>query len=239
MADRSPVHVPPSSSISGETRPGWPEVAVGLLVFALIGFGGGSQLWRLGLDPVVNGLIFAALSGIAGMAGFAAAAALLRIGSWRAFGVCATSRRWLLIGAGAGLAAFFVKGFAIMAYVALTGQDSNPQEIYATGASGGVLSVILATFFLGIITPIGEEFLFRGVVTTVLLRYGAFVGVVGGALLFALMHGINMVLPAALVAGLVAGDVYRRSGSIWPAVMVHSVFNLPAIPVMVLARTAQ
>lgn len=238
MPDPSPVHAPPFGTASSETRPGWPEVAVGLLVFALIGFGGGSQLWRLGLDPVVTGLIFTALSGIAGMAGFAAAA-LLRIGSWRAFGVRATSRRWLLIGAGAGLAAFFVKGFAVMAYVALTGQDSNPQEIYAIGASGGILSVILATLFLGIVTPIGEEFLFRGVITTVLLRYGAFVGVVGGAMLFALLHGINMVLPAALVAGLAAGEAFRRSGSIWPAVMVHAIFNLPAIPVMVLAGMTQ
>lgn len=40
---------------------------------------------------------------------------------------------------------------------------------------------------------------------------------------------------AALVAGLSAGEVFRRSGSVWPAVMVHVVVNLPTIPVTVLA----
>jgi membrane protease YdiL (CAAX protease family) len=92
--------------------------------------------------------------------------------------------------------------------------------------------VILATLFLGIATPIGEEFLFRGVVTNALLRYGPFVGVVGSASIFALMHGLNMVLPAALVAGLVAGELFRRSGSVWPAVVVHIVFNLPSAVVL-------
>jgi len=42
------------------------------------------------------------------------------------------------------------------------------------------------------------------VVTTALLRYGAFVGVVGSAVIFALMHGINAVIVTALVVGLIA-----------------------------------
>jgi membrane protease YdiL (CAAX protease family) len=64
--------------------------------------------------------------------------------------------------------------------------------------------------FLSVVTPIGEGFLFRGVATTVPLRYGA-----------------------------VAGVVFRWSGSIWPAVTVHVVVNLPTIPVMVLAGMAK
>lgn len=64
--------------------------------------------------------------------------------------------------------------------------------------------------------PPGEELLFLGVVTNVLLRYGAFVGVAGGALLCAVFQGIKVVFPAALVAGIAAGEVFRRSGSIGP-----------------------
>ena len=100
------------------------------------------------------------------------------------------------------------------------------------------MTVLLATVFLGILTPIGEEFLFRGVVTNALLRYGPFIGVVGSALVFALLHGINVIFPAALVAGLIAGEVFRRSRSIWPAEIVHVVFNLPTIPAMALLRFA-
>lgn len=99
-----------------------------------------------------------------------------------------------------------------------------------------MLSLILATVFLGLLTPLGEELLFRGVIANVLLRHGRPVfGVVSSALIFAYMHGINIVFPAALVMGLVGAELLRRSGSVWPAVVVHVVFNLPTVPVMVLA----
>lgn len=153
--------------------------------------------------------------------------------------MCAgTTRRWLLWGVGAGVVAFVVKGLAVLAYVSLTGDDANPQEIYGTGASGGLWTVVLATFFIAFVTPLGEEFLFRGVVASALLRYGPLLGVVGSALIFALFHGINLVFPAAFVTGLIAGEIFRRSGSIWPAVIVHVMVNLPTIPVMVLMSGA-
>lgn len=217
--------------------PGWPEIIVGLVCLTVLAIGGGLGLVRLDLDPVVLGLILTALSGVGGMAGFFAAF-LLRIRSSTAFGVRRTTWRWILIGAGVGVVAFFAKSLAILAYVSLTGDERTPQDIYATGASGGIWTMLAATFFLSVITPIGEEFLFRGVITTALLRYGAFIGVVGGAFIFAIFHGINMVFPAAVVAGLAAGEVFRRSGSIWPAVTVHFVINLPTIPLMVLTSAA-
>lgn len=216
------------------SRPSLPEGIVGLIVFSVVGFGGGSQLSRLGLDPVVYGLIFTALSGVAGIAGFAAAV-LLRIRSLSAFGVRRTSGRWLLVGFGAGVVAFVVKGLAVLSYTAIIGDSANPQTVYAEGGSGGVLSLILATLFLGLLTPLGEELLFRGVVTNVLLRHGPFFGIVGSTLIFALGHGINIVFPAAVVMGLVGAELLRRSGSVWPTVVVHVVFNLPTVPVMVFA----
>ncbi|PSN15687.1 CPBP family intramembrane metalloprotease [filamentous cyanobacterium CCT1] len=233
-SEKTTAALSPPSAPTRFTRPSLPEGIVGLVVFSVIGYGGGSQLSRLGLDPVAYGLIFAALSGIAGIAGFAAAV-LLRIRSLSPFGVRPVSRRWLLIGVGAGVVAFMVKGLAVLVYIAITGDSSTPQTVYAEGGSGGVLSLILATLFLGLLTPLGEELLFRGVIANLLLRHGPFFGVVSSALLFAFMHGINIVFPAALVMGLVGAELLRRSGSVWPAVVVHVVFNLPTVPVMVLA----
>lgn len=223
-----------SSQPNKVPRPGLPECIVGLVVL-FVGFVGGSQLSRLGLDPVVYGLVFSALSGIAGIAGFAAAV-LLRIRSLRPFGVRRTSRRWLLIGVGVGLVAFVLKGLAILVWIQMTGNTENIQGVYAHGGSGGVLSLVLATVFFGFLTPLGEELLFRGVITTVLLRYSRpIIAVVGSTLIFAIAHGINIVFPAAVVAGLATGEIYRRSGSVWTAVVVHVVFNLPTIPVMIAA----
>lgn len=215
-------------------RPSFLEAIVGLVVLGVVGFGVGSQLSRLGLDPVIYELVFTTLSGIAGIAGFAAAV-LLRIRSLSAFGVRPTSRRWLLIGVGAGVVAFVFKSLAILVWIQITGDSANVQAVYGQGGSGGILSLILATVFLGLLTSLGEELLFRGVITTVLLPHGAVLGVAGSASIFAIAHGINTVFLAALVVGVITAEIYRRSGSVWTAVIVHAVVNLPTIPVMVAA----
>ena len=210
-------------------RPGWPEILVGLAVMALVGYGLPITLTRTGvtdgMSPVVSGLILAALSGVAGLLAFVAAARL-RSTSWSDFGVRPTTGRWLLIGLGGGLVALIVSRIVAAAVYYLTGPAENIQQPYLDAAGDGILTLILSLLFLAVLTPIGEEFLFRGVVTTALLRYGAVIGVVGSSLIFALMHGLNIVFVTALVVGLVAAELRRRSGSIWPAVVVHVTNNL-------------
>lgn len=213
-------------------RPGWLEMGCGLLAMLAVAIGLGSQLARLGMASATFGLVLTGWSGVAGLAGFAAAW-LVRRPALAALGVCATSRRWLLIGLGAGVAAFVAKGLTVMLYTAVTGIDSNPQGVFASGGRE-IWAVVLATLLLGVFTPIGEEFLFRGVMANALLRYGALVGVVGSALVFALLHGISVVFPAALLLGLVAGELFRRSGSVWPPMVAHVVYNLPTVPVLLL-----
>ncbi|MFS0517427.1 CPBP family intramembrane glutamic endopeptidase [Nostoc sp. UIC 10607] len=231
---KSPIASSEQSAPNKPSRPGWLEIIVGLVVLAIVGFGVGSLLRRLGLDPVVYGLILTSWTGVATLTAFAVAVRL-RIRSLNAFGVRPVSKRWLLIAIGVGLVAFVLKGLAVLGWIQITGNTNNVQGVYAEGGSGGVLSLVLATLFLGIVTPLGEELFFRGVVANALLRYGSFIGVVGSTVIFALCHGINIVFPAAVVAGLATAEVFRRSGSVWTAVIVHVVFNLPTIPVMVAA----
>ncbi|WP_236541115.1 CPBP family intramembrane glutamic endopeptidase [Spiractinospora alimapuensis] len=215
-------------------RPGWPEVVVGLLtmvaaILVLPFFGP----WGLDLDAVAFGLVVAAWSGVGGLAGFTAAA-LIRLRSFAPFGVRRTTWRWMLAGVVGGLVALLVKAAVTVAVTTLTDfGDTNPQGMYYDAAGGGVVALALTFLFLAVLTPVGEEFLFRGVLTNALLRYGPVVGVVGSSVVFALFHGINIILPAALVVGVIAAELMRRSGSIWPAVAVHAVNNM-ALPLLVL-----
>ncbi|BBG00114.1 MULTISPECIES: CPBP family intramembrane glutamic endopeptidase [Pseudonocardia] len=205
--------------------PGWPEIVVGLAVLAVVAYGSGPLIITpLGLSPVAHGLALGALSGIAGIAGFLAALGL-RIRSLEAFGVRATTLRWLLIGVGGGVLAFVLVRILGIVMFALGIVPENIQESYTDAGSAGAWSVALSLVFLALLTPLGEELIFRGVLTTALLRYGAVVAVVGSALVFALMHGLNAVFFTALIVGLVAGELRRRSGSIWPAVAAHAVNN--------------
>ena len=126
------------------SRPAIPEVIVGLVLLALVGIGGAVAVMRLDIDPVIRGIILTSLSGIGGMAGFAGAY-LLRIRSWTAFGVSGTSGRSVRRGLMLGILGFLAKGAAILAYVYLTGDEGPIQEVYATGASGGVWALVAAT----------------------------------------------------------------------------------------------
>lgn len=218
------------------SRPGWLEIIVGLVVYAIVGFVGVSQFNRLSLDPAVYGLILTSWTGVAAIIAFTVAARL-RIRSLSAFGVRRTSVRWLVIGVGVGVVAFVLKSLAILAWIKVTGDTNNVQDVYTDAGRGGLLSLVLGTVFIAVFSPLGEELLYRGIVTNALLRYSPFVGVVGSTVIFALMHGINNIFPAAVVAGLATGEIFRRSGSIWPGLVVHFVFNLPSFLLMVFTST--
>ena len=204
-------------------RPGWTEILVGMAGWLVLAFGVATPLG--GLDPSARGLALNALSAVAAFGGFAVAA-LVRIRGWAAFGVRRVSWRWLLIGVGGGVLAIVLKTLASTAYIAITGDTANPQTTYADGASGGTAAVLLSIFLLAVVTPVCEELLFRGVIATALLRYGAVVGVLGSAVIFALCHGLNVITVTALIVGLINAELRRRSGSIWPGVIVHVLNNL-------------
>lgn len=228
---------PTTDCTSTVSRPGWPEIAVGTV--ALVVAGALIPLARpltADMDPVAYGLVLAAWSGVGGLIGFAAAM-MIRIRSWAAFGVRRTTWRWLAIGLAAGVVAFLLKGILNIAVVAVVGSDADPQGAYYDAAGGGVLPLVLTFVFLAVLTPIGEEFYFRGVLMNALLRYGSVIGVLASSAVFALFHGVNLALPSAFVVGIIAAELMRRSGSIWPAVLVHSVNNL-GLPLLVLIAGA-
>ena len=62
------------------------------------------------------------------------------------------------------------------------------------------------------LTPIGEEFLFRGVLYTALARYGPWVAVLVSSAIFAMAHGFNYILPVAFVVGVVAALLCAERG---------------------------
>ena len=90
-------------------------------------------------------------------------------------------------------------------------------------------------FIIG--SPIQEEIIFRGLIQSMLERrwmitFSVFGGSLSGAVAFtAVLFGIIhleasvAVATGAIILGLVAGELRRRSGSLLPAIIVHAVFN--------------
>jgi membrane protease YdiL (CAAX protease family) len=90
-------------------------------------------------------------------------------------------------------------------------------------------------FIIG--SPIQEEIIFRGLIQSMLERrwmitFSVFGGSLSGAVaftavLFGIIHleaGVALAT-GAIILGLVAGELRRRSGSLLPAIIVHAVFN--------------
>jgi membrane protease YdiL (CAAX protease family) len=95
---------------------------------------------------------------------------------------------------------------------------------------------MIGLYFI-IASPIQEEIIFRGLIQSVLERRwmitlpvfgGSLSGaVVFTALLFGMIHlGVGAAVAiGAIVLGLVAGELRRRSASLLPAIVVHALFN--------------
>src|SRR5262249_52939981 len=108
------------------------------------------------------------------------------------------------------------------------------------------LQTWLAVLYFGLAAPIQEEVIFRGLLQTTLsndlatknlsvsVRNAVPVALV--ALLFAVIHLKVGPLTAffALILGILAGELRRRSGSLIPAILTHSIFNAAALYVVIL-----
>lgn len=94
----------------------------------------------------------------------------------------------------------------------------------ATYADYGVLALLT----LGV-APLHEEVVFRGIVLdTIRAGRSLFLAIAATSLLFGAMHGRSVL--AMTFAGLVLAFVYLRYGSLWPAILVHSLANVLVFP---------
>ena len=104
---------------------------------------------------------------------------------------------------------------------------------------------VLGVLTIGVVGPIAEELLFRGVVLDSLLHWDRIEGrpwlaVILSAALFSLAHMNPAQLPASLSMGLFFGWLCYRTGSLLPGIVLH-VFNnsLPCIAGMVSAGESE
>jgi membrane protease YdiL (CAAX protease family) len=111
-------------------------------------------------------------------------------------------------------------------YIMLFGTPSVPEIVYYVDDSEYDLILVLSFVSMVIAAPIVEEILFRGYILDAIRKiHGDTVAVLGSAGLFGLLHLEPYVVGMASLGGVIYGWVRIKTGSLWPSIVSHMVWN--------------
>jgi len=146
---------------------------------------------------------------------------------WTDVGFVPSTFRWLVWAAATALIFIPIIGLIALAIqVALGLPTENPQLEFLVPKDitwfGGLIMLILG----GLLVPIAEEVLFRGVLYRWLRQFlRPWIAIPISSALFGLLHGDIAVAGATFVMGIVLAWFYERSHSLWPSIVIHAVNN--------------
>jgi len=134
---------------------------------------------------------------------------------------------WYRLAVAIGLLCMPVVALVNLALQSLTGGPAENPQLEALAPEGFSWTSLIAMLLLvGVLVPFVEEVIFRGLVLGWLRKHLRFAYAAPiSALFFSVVHGIPSLMPALAVMGLVLAAMKERSGSLWPSMIVHGVFN--------------
>jgi CAAX protease family protein len=102
----------------------------------------------------------------------------------------------------------------------------DTQVELTTVFGGSQLSIAIGFIAACIVAPIAEETFFRGFVTGGLRqRFGVTGALLLGAAFFAILHPPVTIFPVIFALGLLLGLLFQKTGSLWPGILMHAIFN--------------
>jgi membrane protease YdiL (CAAX protease family) len=104
--------------------------------------------------------------------------------------------------------------------------SSDLSEVFGGGGAGLALSILL----VALVAPFVEELAFRGVVMPVLgVRWGMWPAILGSALVYAAYHFSLWLFAPTFVLGIALGWLAWSRRSLWPAILLHVLYNAAAV----------
>jgi len=127
----------------------------------------------------------------------------------------------------AGLAAIWIAGAALNVFL----KAGEEQGLVPDGWDSSRAAPFVANFLVvAVVAPVVEELTYRGlgfaVVGSVLAPAGA---VLVTALAFGLAHGLVIALPVLALFGAILGWLRWKTGSLYPPIALHALFNAVAL----------
>ncbi len=199
-------------------------VLCGYFFLSLVGSG---VLAALGAtsDPGIGVTLSMASGVVAAAVSVGALAITNTIVTPASIGLKHTSVRWLLIGAGFGVLAWFLSIATGALYAWISGDLTDPRPELGAAYRETNLEFAFLVIVGGLLVPFGEELVFRGVLYTWLRRWGIVVAMGVSTIVFGLLHGGGLLFFTSALLSVLAAFAYERSESLWPAIVAHSVVN--------------
>lgn len=95
-------------------------------------------------------------------------------------------------------------------------------DLFKQLSDGGIWSILA----LVVMAPLTEELLFRGLILQGFVpRYGSVAAVLLSAFLFAAFHLNPYQFAPAMLTGVFLGWIFLRTGSLWPCITLHALYN--------------
>jgi membrane protease YdiL (CAAX protease family)/NAD-dependent dihydropyrimidine dehydrogenase PreA subunit len=95
---------------------------------------------------------------------------------------------------------------------------------------GGGLGLVLSVVLIALVAPVAEELSFRGVILPAVgSRWGVWPGIMVSAALFAVYHVTVWLFLPMLVLGIALGWLTVTRRSLWPAIVLHVLYNSLAV----------
>jgi membrane protease YdiL (CAAX protease family) len=126
-----------------------------------------------------------------------------------------------LVALGAFVSMWIIAAFLEQIFHAGEEQGLDPEQLAVDRLPPFVLNLVVAAVVVAIV----EELIYRGIGFTLLSQFGELAAIVVTSFAFALAHGIVEGLPVFFVIGAALAFVRSRTGSIYPAMLMHGAFN--------------
>jgi len=111
------------------------------------------------------------------------------------------------------------------AFTLLVFPDAEQQEVINMFKESSGFSLIILALTVSVFTPFAEEFLFRGFILTMLLkRYNPIVSIVISSFIFSIAHE-PIAMALAFGGGCLYGWLQIKTGSIYPSMIAHALWN--------------
>ena len=156
---------------------------------------------------------------------------------WSALGFVSCGPIWFLRAA-AWVFGFLGVSFAWGLLLQVLGMEAQQEIVALFMARWPSLEAVLMVGYAIGVAPLVEEVLFRGFLLPPLVaRFGSRGGIALTAILFGMMHISDpQAVPPLIVLGAVLGWLRLRSGSLWPALVLHVGNNAMALLLLLLSQ---